>query len=95
MGTSQSKPRRYKRPYNRVPPPSALDKVPDGDKIEHISHAQPCFDDEFYDVVGADAGNLTVFSWITQATTCCASVCTLIILMVFVIWFIINDGGNN
>lgn len=94
MGTSISK------PYKRVPkrdgrrnlraPSSALDS-----KADTIATAQPVpvsYDDDYYDVVGPDAGNLTVFSWITQVTTCCASVCTLIILMFFVIWFIINDS---
>lgn len=101
MGTSFSKPRRYSRVGNDLGsngvPTSALDDPtpkPDVAHAKPVQHPPPCYDDDYYDVVGSDAGNLTVFSWITQVTTCCASVCTLIILMIFVIWFIVNDGSN-
>ena len=103
MGTSFSKPRRYSRVENdlgsasiRVPASALDDPKPKTHvaRAEPVHHPPPCYDDDYYDVVGSDAGNLTVFSWITQVTTCCASVCTLIILMIFVIWFIVNDGSN-
>ncbi len=51
--------------------------------------------DEYVDVVGSDAGNMTVFSWITQLGTCCAAVCTLIVLIAFVIWMFINRNINT
>jgi hypothetical protein len=100
MGTSFSKPRRYNRVGKDLGsdiPASALDGSNPNPRVaraEPVQHPPPCYDDDYYDVVGSDAGNLTVFSWITQVTTCCASVCTLIILMIFVIWFIVNDGSN-
>jgi len=51
--------------------------------------------DEYVDVVGSDAGNMTVFSWITQLGTCCAAVCTLIVLIAFVIWMFLNRNINT
>lgn len=51
--------------------------------------------DEYVDVIGSDAGNMTVFSWITQIGTCCASVCTLIVLVAFVIWMFLNRNINT
>ena len=51
--------------------------------------------DEYVDVVGSDSGNMTVFSWITQIGTCCAAVCTLIVLVAFVIWMFLNRNINT
>lgn len=50
--------------------------------------------DEYVDVIGSDSGNLTVFSWITQLSTCCASLCTLIVLIAFVVWMFLNRSIN-
>ena len=52
-------------------------------------------DDEYVDVVGSDAGNMTVFSWITQLSTCCASLCTLVVLIAFVVWMFLNRNINT
>jgi len=49
----------------------------------------------YEDVVGSDSGNMTVFSWITQIGTCCAAVCTLIVLVAFVIWMFLNRNINT
>lgn len=64
---------------------------------------QPCdsiqnyyYDPRGYeDVVGSDSGNMTVFSWITQITTCCATTCTLVVLIAFVIWMYLNRNINT
>lgn len=52
-------------------------------------------DCEYVDVVGSDSGNLTVFSWITQLGTCCASLCTLVVLLAFVVWMFLNRSINT
>lgn len=50
---------------------------------------------EYLDVVGSDSGNMTVFSWITQLSTCCSSLCTLIVLISFVVWMFLNRSINT
>ena len=52
-------------------------------------------DDEYLDVVGSDSGNMTVFSWITQLSTCCSSLCTLVVLIAFVVWMFLNRSINT
>ena len=102
MGTTQVKPVqiRTKRNYNSVPnaPINITQNAPDR---EIVSDTKPIiYDpyhhyDEYVDVVGSDAGNLTVFSWITQLSTCCSSVCTLIVLTAFIIWMFLNRNINT
>lgn len=49
----------------------------------------------YEEVVGADSGNTTVFMWITSVSTCCASVCTLIVLVCFVLWVFLNNSRQT
>lgn len=49
----------------------------------------------YEEVVGADSGNTTVFMWVTSISTCCASVCTLIVLVCFVIWVFLNNSRQT
>lgn len=109
MGNGPSKPNIYRRPrYNNLPPynptpetiqPSYNINGPPtvGEKTMPIEHRPIMYDnihEEYVDVVGSDAGNMTVFSWITQIGTCCAAVCTLIVLIAFVIWMFLNRNIN-
>ena len=50
---------------------------------------------EYVDVVGSDSGNITVFTWVTQLSTCCASICTLVVLIAFVVWMYLNRSINT
>lgn len=102
MGNNNPKPVkvRTKRNYNVVPngPVSIAPDIPDTQAIN--DRRSIIYDpyhpyDEYVDVVGSDAGNLTVFSWITQISTCCSSVCTLIILIGFIIWMFLNRNINS
>lgn len=96
-----------RRPYNQVPQQrmedSAEQPVYDtgnvvGQKSMPVQPVEPLYYDtnpyEYVDVVGSDSGNLTVFSWITQLSTCCASLCTLIVLIAFVVWMFLNRSIN-
>ena len=97
-----------RRPYNQVPQQrvdnSAEQPVDDsmgnvvGQKLMPVQPVEPLYYEtnpyEYVDVVGSDSGNLTVFSWITQLSTCCASLCTLIVLIAFVVWMFLNRSIN-
>ena len=93
-----------RRNYMPVSPPRLVEE-PDtmgnvvGQKSTPVQPVEPLYYDpnpcgEYVDVVGSDSGNLTVFSWITQLGTCCASLCTLIVLIAFVVWMFLNRSIN-
>ena len=97
-----------RRPYNQVPQQRMGDSAEEpeydtvsnvvGQKSMPVQPVEPVYYDtnpyEYVDVIGSDSGNLTVFSWITQLSTCCASLCTLIVLIAFVVWMFLNRSIN-
>jgi len=93
-----------RRKYTPVSPPRTVEQTDTignvvGQKSTPMQPVEPLYYDtnpygEYVDVVGSDSGNLTVFSWITQLGTCCASLCTLIVLIAFVVWMFLNRSIN-
>jgi len=91
--------------YNQIPQvpiaPSRVVEQPlyDSQKTFPIQPTQPIIyqpdPNEYLDVIGSDSGNMTVFSWITQLSTCCSSLCTLIVLISFVVWMFLNRSINT
>ena len=96
MGTRYSTPRRYRKKRNYEIPESINDPVSTvSRKVDDTEEIIEYHNDEFVDVIGSDSGNLTVFSWITQLSTCCSSLCTLVVLVAFVIWMFMNRNINS
>lgn len=87
----------YNQPQQPVPNLNAYPQrpIPYQPPYQPVVYDTYHHDDEYVDVVGSDSGNMTVFSWVTQIGTCCASTCTLIVLVAFVIWMFLNRNINT
>ena len=103
MGNEQSQ---QIQPYRKVrqlpppqsqPPPKAPPQLPPPQLPPPQNQPTVVYPPSGYyeEVVGADSGNTTVFMWITSLSTCCASVCTLIVLTVFIIWVFLNSSRQT
>lgn len=95
MGNETSQPYRQIRPRRTVKqsePPLAEPQQATPNTVVYANQPPVGYYEE---VVGADSGNTTVFMWITSVSTCCASVCTLIVLVCFVLWVFLNNSRQT